>query len=96
MPRFLKRFSTGVAEHLRVVSRFVAIFVIKLYQKTISFDHGMFRKFYPNGFCKFYPTCSEYAVQAIDKKGLMHGSYLTMRRLVRCTPWSKGGIDEIK
>lgn len=96
MLSFLKQIFSGAAEITRVSSRFLAVYVIKIYQKTISFDHGMLSKFYPNGFCKFYPSCSEYAVQAIDKKGLTRGSYLTMKRLIRCTPWSKGGIDEVR
>ncbi len=73
----------------------LALFTIKLYQKTISFDHGIFKSMYPNGYCKFYPTCSEYAVQAIEKKGITKGTFLTLRRLSKCHPWSQGGVDEV-
>ncbi len=76
-------------------SRMIAKWLIRAYQKTISFDHGVLRIFYPNGYCKFHPSCSEYAAQAIDKKGVMHGSFLTLRRLLRCNPFSQGGIDEV-
>jgi len=69
--------------------------MIRLYQHTISFDHGLLRFMYPNGFCRYYPTCSEYAYQAIDKKGMLKGSFLIGKRLLRCNPWSKGGIDEL-
>ncbi len=69
--------------------------VIRAYQKTISFDHGLLRIFYPNGYCKFYPTCSEYAAQAIEKRGVVKGSYLAMRRVLRCHPFSKGGVDQV-
>lgn len=69
--------------------------LIRLYQKTISFDHGLLRIFYPNGYCKFYPTCSEYAAQAIEKRGVLKGSYLAMRRVLRCHPFSKGGVDQV-
>ena len=80
----------------RLAGQYVAKFMIRLYQKTISFDHGIMKAFYPHGFCKFHPTCSEYAVQAIDKKGLFKGSFLIAHRLLRCNPWSKGGVDEVK
>lgn len=81
--------------NLKLIPKIAALSVIKLYQKTISFDHGFLSKLYPNGYCKFYPTCSEYAVQAIEKKGITKGSYLILKRLTRCHPWSEGGIDEL-
>lgn len=81
---------------LRLASKYLAVYVIRLYQKTISFDHGLLKIFYPNGYCRFYPTCSEYAAQAIEKKGLFKGSLLTGWRLLRCTPWSKGGLDPVE
>ena len=65
-----------------------------VYQKTISFDHGMMRKFAPQGRCKYYPSCSEYANQALWKHGLIKGTALTVGRLTRCNPWSKGGVDQ--
>ena len=43
--------------------------------------------------CKYYPTCSAYAVLAIRSKGLLLGGLLAMWRLLRCNPWSMGGID---
>ncbi|MFM7499996.1 MAG: membrane protein insertion efficiency factor YidD [Actinomycetota bacterium] len=43
--------------------------------------------------CKYYPTCSDYALQAIRKHGVLIGSALALWRLVRCNPWSMGGID---
>ena len=45
--------------------------------------------------CRFYPTCSQYALEAIDKHGAAAGSYYTMRRLLRCHPWCAGGHDPI-
>lgn len=69
---------------------------IRIYQKTFSADHGLFRVFHPYGKCKFYPSCSEYGYQAIDKYGVIKGGLMTTKRLVRCHPWSKGGIDEVK
>ena len=45
--------------------------------------------------CRFYPSCSSYSLQAVQAHGLVKGSWLTARRLVRCHPWSPGGIDDI-
>jgi len=72
------------------------IFFIRFYQKTISLDHGIFKVFYPNGYCRFYPSCSEYSAQALRKKGLWIGTFLTFKRILRCNPWSEGGVDEVK
>ena len=67
--------------------------VIKIYQLTISPDHGLFRARFPHGYCKFYPTCSEYGSQVIKKRGIVVGGFLTLWRIIRCNPFSKGGID---
>ena len=45
--------------------------------------------------CRFVPTCSEYAVQAITKYGALKGSWLALRRLLRCHPFHKGGYDPV-
>ncbi|WP_077002432.1 membrane protein insertion efficiency factor YidD [Variovorax sp. KK3] len=45
--------------------------------------------------CRFEPTCSVYAIEALDVHGAAAGSYLTLRRLVRCQPWCKGGHDPV-
>lgn len=45
--------------------------------------------------CRFYPTCSQYALEAIEKHGATAGSYYTLRRLLRCHPWCAGGHDPI-
>lgn len=46
--------------------------------------------------CKYYPTCSEYTKQAIEKYGVLKGSMLGMWRILRCNPFSKGGYDPLK
>ena len=69
---------------------------IKIYQKTFSADHGWGKIFHPYGRCKFYPSCSAYGYQAIAKYGVIRGGLLATRRIVRCHPWSHGGIDELK
>ena len=45
--------------------------------------------------CRFYPSCSSYAVQALSTHGAAKGSYLAARRLLRCHPWNPGGVDHV-
>lgn len=45
--------------------------------------------------CRFEPTCSAYALQALQQRGAVSGSYLTLYRLVRCHPWCDGGLDPV-
>jgi len=61
--------------------------LIKLYQKVPG-------RFHNN--CKFYPTCSNYAIEAITKYGSIKGSFLAIKRILKCNPLSRGGIDLLK
>jgi hypothetical protein len=74
----------------------IFISLIRFYQKTLSFDHGPMKHLYPHGFCRFYPSCSEYAIQAINKYGIIKGGLMGSWRILRCNPWNKGGNDPIK
>jgi putative membrane protein insertion efficiency factor len=76
--------------------KYVALKMIRLYQRTLSFDHGFPSLFFPGGFCKFQPTCSEYAYQAIEKYGLWRGGFMAAWRVMRCNPFSRGGLDQVK
>jgi len=76
--------------------RWLALKMIKVYQHTLSFDHGPLKVFYPQGFCKFHPSCSQYTYQAIEKYGTLKGSYMGFRRIMRCNPWNEGGFDPVK
>lgn len=78
---------------LYIKPKFVAIKVIKAYQKTISLDHGALKFLYPHGYCKFNPTCSEYAIDAIMAAGFIKGGILAAWRVLRCNPFSRGGND---
>lgn len=66
----------------------IFIGLIKFYRKYIS---GM--KTTPT--CKFIPTCSEYGIEAIEKYGALKGGLLTIWRILRCNPFSKGGYDPV-
>ena len=61
--------------------------VIKMYQRFIS-------PFFPSS-CKFSPSCSKYGIDAINKYGALKGSFLTIKRILKCNPWSNGGYDPI-
>ncbi|MFA6995525.1 MAG: membrane protein insertion efficiency factor YidD [Patescibacteria group bacterium] len=76
--------------------RKIIIALIKIYQKTLSFDSGPLKIFYPHGFCRFTPTCSQYGVEALEKYGIIRGGLKTSWRILRCNPWSKGGYDPVK
>lgn len=81
---------------LKYIPRRLIVKLIRFYQKTLSFDHGMMKVFYPHGFCRFNPTCSEYGAQAIEKYGVIKGGVMTCWRILRCNPWNKGGNDPVK
>ena len=47
------------------------------------------------GACRFYPSCSHYALEAIDRHGALRGAWLSLRRVLRCQPFSAGGFDPV-
>lgn len=67
--------------------RYVLIALIRGYQLLLSPIMG--------NACRFYPTCSHYGIEAIEKHGVIKGSYLTMKRIGRCQPLCKGGYDPV-
>lgn len=66
----------------------IMIFLIRTYQLTLSprFSHGA---------CRFVPTCSQYAIEALQVHGIIKGSLLTIWRIMRCNPLVKGGYDPV-
>ncbi|MDD2786392.1 MAG: membrane protein insertion efficiency factor YidD [Patescibacteria group bacterium] len=70
--------------------------LIWLYQRTLSLDHGPLHKYVRVGACRYYPTCSQYGYEAIMKYGVFRGVPMTIWRILRCNPWSRGGIDPVK
>ncbi|SHD78041.1 membrane protein insertion efficiency factor YidD [Schnuerera ultunensis] len=68
----------------------LAILLIKFYQQFIS-------KYILTGKnCRFYPTCSQYSIEAYEKYGFIKGTNLSIRRILRCHPFNKGGYDPLK
>lgn len=65
----------------------VLVFVVRGYQILLSPYFG--------SQCRFSPTCSHYSMQALEKHGAIKGAYLTIRRLLRCNPWHRGGFDPV-
>lgn len=68
---------------------------IRWYQVVWSPDHSSRRIYYPYGYCRFVPTCSEYGYESINRYGVIRGGLLTVWRILRCNPWSKGGHDPV-
>ena len=81
---------------ISILSKLLVLRIIKIYQKTLSFDHGIFRRFFPYGYCRFRPTCSEYGYAAIEKYGVIRGGFKALRRVLRCHPWSQGGYNPLR
>ncbi len=75
--------------NLFISNLFKLLFInfIKIYQRFVS-------PFFPSS-CKFSPSCSKYGIEAITKYGVLKGSVLTVKRILKCNPWSKGGYDPI-
>jgi len=67
--------------------RTIFVAALHVYKKIVS-------PFRPPA-CRFYPTCSEYAAQAIDRHGVLRGSALAAGRIARCHPWHPGGVDQV-
>lgn len=66
----------------------IPIFFIKIYQKLLSPIFG--------SCCRFYPSCSNYYIEALKQHGIMRGSWIGIKRILSCHPYSKGGYDPIK
>jgi putative membrane protein insertion efficiency factor len=67
--------------------RNVAVLVLRGYRAVISPLYG--------DVCRYYPSCSAYALQAIQQHGVIVGSFLGIRRIARCHPWAAGGVDDV-
>ncbi|ADL70197.1 MULTISPECIES: membrane protein insertion efficiency factor YidD [Thermoanaerobacterium] len=68
--------------------KYIFIYLIRFYQKFIS-------PMKPKS-CRFYPTCSQYAIDAIKKYGVLKGGIMALWRILRCNPFNPGGYDPVK
>ncbi|NLJ79043.1 MAG: membrane protein insertion efficiency factor YidD [Tissierellia bacterium] len=68
----------------------IAILFIKFYQNIIS------KYVFVGKNCRFYPTCSQYSIDAYRAYGFIRGTYLSIRRILRCHPFNEGGYDPLK
>jgi len=69
------------------------VVAIRAYQATISPDHGMLKIFFTTYRCRFFPSCSDYAIDSIRQYGLLRGAMVSLRRITKCTPFNDGGYD---
>ena len=67
--------------------RNILIIVLKLYRRVVSPIYGQV--------CRFFPSCSAYALEAVTVHGAVKGTWFSMRRVIRCHPWSAGGLDPV-
>lgn len=72
---------------MKRVLTYPLILLIRFYQQVISPHLGVN--------CRYTPTCSAYAIQALQKHGLLKGSWLALRRILRCNPWGGSGYDPV-
>ena len=77
----------GYVDKKKSIIENTCIFFIKIYQYIFS-------SWFPPC-CRFYPSCSQYAIQAIQKYGLGTGVAKSVKRILRCNPWNKGGYDPV-
>ncbi|MBO0896919.1 membrane protein insertion efficiency factor YidD [Arthrobacter sunyaminii] len=76
-----------VASFVWNLPRYILIGLLVAYRRTISPLYGPV--------CRFFPSCSAYALEAVTVHGAVRGTWLAARRLVRCHPWNDGGVDHV-
>ncbi|MBI3626587.1 membrane protein insertion efficiency factor YidD [Candidatus Uhrbacteria bacterium] len=74
----------------------LVIFCIRLYQLVWSPDHSWRRVYFPFGYCKFHPSCSQYLIASLERQGLFKGLAGGLGRLWRCRPGVSGGFDPVR
>ncbi|OGV88999.1 membrane protein insertion efficiency factor YidD [Microgenomates group bacterium RBG_19FT_COMBO_39_10] len=75
----------------------VFLALIKAYKKSWFFRSPLLKfLFLSDAACRFQPTCAEYTYQAVERYGIIRGSLLGLKRIIRCHPWNKGGYDPVR
>jgi len=75
----------------------IVLKIIRFYQKSRWFYSPLLKAMWlSDEACRFYPSCSNYCYQAVEKYGTLKGVFICIKRVSRCHPWSKGGIDKLR
>lgn len=74
-------------EWLLLLPRNICILLLVIYRKVVSPLYG--------DVCRYHPSCSSYTLQAFQQRGVLLGFWFGIRRILRCHPWAKGGIDDV-
>ena len=83
----LRRWAAAGWRALRLAPRRLVVSMLRGYRWLVSPIYG--------DVCRFYPSCSAYALEAVDRYGVLRGGWLAGRRLLRCHPWNPGGVDPV-
>jgi putative membrane protein insertion efficiency factor len=85
----------NIAKKLIRLPANLSIMLINIYQYLLSPDHSWLKARFPYGYCRHYPSCSQYTKEALGKHGFIKGVLLGSKRVLKCNPWSKPSIDLI-
>ncbi len=77
----------SIGRFLWLLPRNICVAILQVYRTVISPLYGQV--------CRYYPTCSAYALEAIQQHGVVRGVWLGSRRIARCHPWARGGVDDV-
>ncbi len=78
---------TSVGAFVFLLPRNISVLVLRIYRAVVSPLYG--------DVCRYYPSCSSYALQAIQRYGVLRGAWMGLRRIARCHPWAAGGVDDV-
>lgn len=73
----------------------IIIQLIRIYQLFLSPDHSFWARSLGKSHCRYYPTCSMYGKECFERFGFFRALWLTAKRVARCHPWAKGGLDPV-